>query len=105
MVLTKQAALEYLARTHRPVTAKILAIDLDSRASTASELLERMTAQGLTERDPNQRPREYTLTDSGWKQAELFASNRAAPSPSLRAESGLSAEVCGEGQPSEAMSR
>lgn len=65
MSLTKTAAMEYMARRGRPVTAKELAIDLDSRASTASELLERMTAQGLCARDEAQRPREYTLSESG----------------------------------------
>ena len=65
MPLTKANAMAYMARRGEPVTAKELSIDLDSRASTASELLERMTAQGLSTRDPKQRPREYTLTDAG----------------------------------------
>ncbi len=72
MALTKQDALEYLTRQAGPVTAKDLGIDLDSRASTASELLERMTAQGLVERDAKQRPRQYSLTDAGRKRLEFF---------------------------------
>lgn len=85
MVLDKRSALGYLASKTGPVTAKALAIDLDSRTSTASELLERMTAQGLVERDPNQRPREYRLTEAGrellqsWPQG---TSREAAPSDS-----------------------
>lgn len=54
-----------MRQKREPVTAKVLAIDLDSRTSTASELLERMAAQGLVTRDPGQRPREYTLTTVG----------------------------------------
>jgi DNA-binding MarR family transcriptional regulator len=77
MALQKGDALEYLDRQAKPVTAKELAIDLDSRASTASELLERMTAQGLVKRDPNQRPREYALTDAGRKRLEFFRSRAA----------------------------
>jgi len=72
--LTKQTALDYLQRRGKAVTAKELAIDMDSRASTASELLERMTAQGLVERDQKQRPREYVLTDAGRKRLEFFRS-------------------------------
>src|ERR1700687_630670 len=66
--LRKRAALDYLEK-HGKATAKALALDLDSSAATASELLERCTAQGLVERDETQRPREYRLTDraaSGW---------------------------------------
>jgi DNA-binding MarR family transcriptional regulator len=65
MALTKKTALEYMTDRGMPITAKELAIDLDSRASTASELLERITAQGLAQRDPKQRPREYVLTEAG----------------------------------------
>lgn len=75
MSLTKTAAMEYMARRGRPVTAKELAIDLDSRASTASELLERMTAQGLCTRVEAQRPREYTLLENA------LASPRGNASP------------------------
>jgi len=84
MVLTKAVALEYLSSAAMPVTAKALSIDLDSRASTASELLERMTAQGLCARDPKQRPREYALTDAGHRLLSVFrsetVSNSASPS-------------------------
>lgn len=72
--LTKRTALDYLERQGKPVTAKELAIDLDSRTSTASELLERMTAQGLTKRDEKQRPREYVLTDTGRARLAFFRS-------------------------------
>src|SRR5260370_16459108 len=78
--LTKHTALDYLQRQGKAVTAKELAIDLDSRASTASELLERMTAQGLVERDQRQRPREYVLTDAGRKRLDFFRS-RAESNP------------------------
>jgi len=44
MTLTKAVTLEYMANRTKAITAKELSIDLDSRASTASELLERMTA-------------------------------------------------------------
>ena|ERR1700687_5379212 len=84
MVLTKAVALEYLSSAVEPVTAKALSIDRDSRASTASELLERMTAQGLCARDPKQRPREYALTDAGRRLLPAFRSgtvlNSASPS-------------------------
>jgi len=73
--LTKHTALDYLERRQgKAATAKELAIDLDTRASTASELLERMTAQGLVERDQRQRPREYVLTDAGRKRLDFFRS-------------------------------
>src|SRR5260370_30547643 len=76
--LTKHTALDYLQRQGKAVTAKELAIDMDSRASTASELLERMTAQGLVERDKKERPRVYALTDAGRKRLELFRSGAAS---------------------------
>lgn len=79
--LTKQTALDSLERRGKPVTAKELAIDLDSRASTASELLERMTGQGLIERDEKQRPREYVLTDTGRKRLEFFHSRQGESRP------------------------
>jgi Mn-dependent DtxR family transcriptional regulator len=65
MTLRKNDTLEYMFQKKRPITAKELAIDFNSRASTASELLERMTAQGLCTRDAAQRPREYVLTGAG----------------------------------------
>ena len=72
--LTKFAALQYMEHQGKPITAKELAVDLDSRASTASELLERMTSQGLVERDQDERPREYTLTDAGRERLKFFQS-------------------------------
>ena len=87
MPLTKLSAMGYMADRDRPVTAKELSIDLDSRASTASELLERMTAQGLSTRDPKQRPREYALTDAGRERLAWFRTeDSAACEPSRRHE-------------------
>jgi DNA-binding MarR family transcriptional regulator len=82
MTLTKAVTLEYMANRTKAITAKELSIDLDSRASTASELLERMTAQGLCMRDPKQRPREYALTPSGrerlaWLRAQAGAASQS----------------------------
>ncbi len=71
--LTKRVAVEYLERQGK-ATAKELGIDSDSRASTASELLERMAAQGLVTRDEKQRPREYVLTEAGRERLAFFRS-------------------------------
>jgi len=79
MALQKRDALEYLLRQDKPVTAKELAVDLDSRASTASELVERMASQGLVTRDVNQRPRRYSLTEAGRKRLAFFQSQDGAP--------------------------
>jgi len=79
MVLQKRNALEYLEGQAGPVTAKALAIDLDTRASTASELMERMAAQGLVSRITDQRPREYSLTEAGRKRLEYFRSRDSEP--------------------------
>ncbi len=73
--LTKKTALEYLLAQGKPCTAKEVAIDLDSRASTSSELLERCAAQGLVTRNEKLRPREYSLTAEGRKLAESLRSN------------------------------
>ena len=83
MTLTKAITLEYMVTVAKPITAKELSIDLDSRASTASELLERMTAQGLCTRETKQRPREYVLTDAGreslaWCRAQDCARSQRA---------------------------
>jgi len=59
--LTKRGLLDYLGAQREPVTAKVASIDLDSRASTVTEMLERCVAQGLAERTTTQRPREYRL--------------------------------------------
>jgi len=76
--LSKRQLLEYLERQIVPVTAKAVSIDLDSRASTATEMLERCAAQRLVERDANQRPREYQLTDNGRRSLEIFHTRRGA---------------------------
>ncbi len=73
--LTKKGALGYLLSQGKPCTAKEVAIDLDSRASTSSELLERCAAQGLVTRNEKLRPREYSLTAEGRKLAESLRSN------------------------------
>src|SRR5207245_9295256 len=76
--LAKRAALEYLEE-HGQATAKELAIDRDSRAATASELLERCSSQGLVERDEKERPRVYRRTGRGRERLELFRSQEAQP--------------------------
>jgi DNA-binding MarR family transcriptional regulator len=74
--LVKRAALEYLEKQGQ-ATAKELAIDRDSRAATASELLERCSSQGLVERDEKERPRVYRLTGPGRDRLEFFRSQDA----------------------------
>jgi DNA-binding MarR family transcriptional regulator len=74
--LTKKTALEYLLTQGKPCTAKEVAIDLDSRTSTSSELLERCAKQGLVTRNEKLRPREYSLTADGRKLAESLRSNQ-----------------------------
>lgn len=71
--LAKYAALDYLDK-HKQATAKELALDLDSRAATALELLERCTSQHLAERDEKERPRVYRLTGQGRERLEFFRS-------------------------------
>ena len=63
--LTKRGLLEFLGTQREPITTKVASIDIDSRASTVTEMLERCVAQGLAERATNQRPREYGLSDEG----------------------------------------
>lgn len=72
LVMTKLEALEFLAKQMKPLTAKEMAIDLDVGQATASELLERMAAQGLVQRDKNERPREYALTAKGRERLDLL---------------------------------
>lgn len=74
--LAKRAALEYLEK-QGSATAKELAIDRDSRAATASELLERCTSQGLVERNEKERPRIYRLTGPGRERLKFFRSQDA----------------------------
>jgi hypothetical protein len=70
--LSKHRLLEFLEGQTEAVTAKIASIDLDTRASTATEMLERCAAQGLVERDGNERPRQYTITEAGRRCLESF---------------------------------
>jgi len=79
--MTKQTALEYILGQGKVVTAKVVSIDLDAPISTTTELLERMTHQGLLERDRDQRPREYALTEEGRKRLEFFKTRDAAETP------------------------
>src|SRR5215472_7020695 len=74
MPLTKRGLLEYLGAQREPVTAKAASIDLDSRASTVTEMLERCVAQGLAERATDQRPREYKLRHEGRRRLDSFRS-------------------------------
>jgi Mn-dependent DtxR family transcriptional regulator len=75
--LNKHRRLEFLEGQKGPITAKVASIDLDTRASTVTEMLERCAAQGLVEREANQRPREYTITETGRRRLELFPSGQA----------------------------
>lgn len=77
--LSKHRLLEFLEGQTAPVTAKIASIDLDSRASTVTEMLERCAAQGLVERDANQRPRQYMITEDGRRCLELFSASEDTP--------------------------
>jgi DNA-binding MarR family transcriptional regulator len=77
--LSKRRLLEYLERQKGPVTAKVASIDLDSRASTVTEMLERCAAQGLVEREVNQRPREYAITAAGHQRVGAFLPGESRP--------------------------
>ena len=70
--LSKHRLLEFLETQKEPVTAKVVSIDLDTRASTVTEMLERCAAQGLVERESNQRPRQYTITGAGRRCLDLL---------------------------------
>jgi len=89
--LSKRRLLEFL-EGQGPVTAKAASIDLDSRASTVTEMLERCAAQGLVERDEKQRPREYVLTDVGRKRLDFFRSGKSQPASVPDGESNPSSE-------------
>jgi len=60
---------------------KVASVDLDARASTVTEMLERCAAQGLVERQANQRPREYRTTDIGRQRLELLSSGQGNSEP------------------------
>jgi len=79
--MDKKTALEYIVGQGKRVTAKVVSIDLDAPISTTTELLERMSAQGLLERDRDQRPREYAVTEDGRKRLEFFKARAAAETP------------------------
>src|SRR5467141_3072470 len=79
--LSKQRLLEFLEAQNAPVTAKAASIGLDTRASTVTEMLERCAAQGLVEREANQRPREYRITDTGRQRFELLRSGQGKSDP------------------------
>src|SRR5712692_2289572 len=79
--LTKRRLLEFLEGQEELVTAKVVSIDLDSRASTVTEMLERCAAQGLVEREANQRPREYRISEAGRRRLKLFRSDQANSEP------------------------
>lgn len=79
--LSKRRLLEFVEAQKGPVTAKAASIDLDSRASTVTEMLERCVAQGLVERGENQRPREYMITETGRRRLELFPSGQGKSEP------------------------
>ncbi len=89
--LSKRRLLEFL-EGQGPVTAKAASIDLDSRASTVTEMLERCAAQGLVERDEKQRPREYVLTDVGRKRLDFFRSGKSQPESVPEGESNPGSE-------------
>jgi len=84
--LTKRSLLEYLGMQPEPVTAKAASIDLDSRASTVTEMLERCVAQGLAERATDQRPREYKLSHEGRRRLDSFRSKERVHTSESAAE-------------------
>jgi len=75
----KARLLNFLAEQSRPVSAKEAAVHLDSRTSSASELLERCTAQGLCTRGENDRPRLYSLAKEGRERLRWFGGQHARP--------------------------
>lgn len=79
--MDKKTALEYIIGQGKRVTAKQVSIDLDAPISTTTELLERMSAQALLERDRDQRPREYTITEEGKNRLNFFLNRDPQPSP------------------------
>jgi len=75
----KARLLKFLAEQSRPVSAKEAAVHLDSRTSSASELLERCAAQGLCARGENDRPRLYSLTEQGRERLRWLGIQPAQP--------------------------
>jgi DNA-binding MarR family transcriptional regulator len=79
--LSKQRLLEFLGAQRGPITAKVASIFLDARASTVTEMLERCAAQGLVEREANQRPREYAITAAGRQRLAAFVPSEPESEP------------------------
>jgi len=86
--MDKKAALEYIVGQGKRVTAKVVSIDLDAPISTTTEMLERLSRQGLLERDHGQRPREYAITEEGRKRLEFFKTRDAEAHPAERNRNG-----------------
>jgi len=80
-LMDKKTALEYLAGQAHRVTAKVVSIDLDAPISTTTELLERMSFQGLVERDKHDRPKEYLITPAGRERLAFLTARDAAETP------------------------
>lgn len=76
----KVRLLKFLAEQSHPVSAKEAAVFLDTRTSSASELLERCAAQGLCTRGENDRPRLYSLTEQGRERLRWLGVQPARPS-------------------------
>lgn len=85
VALSKRRLLEYLSTQTSPVTAKVVSIDLDTRASTATEMLERCARQGLIERE-DKRPREYKITEAGRERLRFWSSPRGVSDESADPE-------------------
>ena len=79
--MDKKTVLDYIVGQGKRVTAKVVSIDLDAPISTTTELLERMTHQGLLARDRDQRPREYAITEEGRNRLAFFKARDAAETP------------------------
>jgi len=78
--MDKKAALQYVA-DHPRCTAKMFSIDTDAPISTSTEMLERLARQQLVERDRDQRPRQYVITEEGLKRLAFFKARVDAESP------------------------
>jgi len=76
----KARLLKFLSEQSRPASAKEAAVFLDTRTSSASELLERCAAQGLCARGENDRPRLYSLTEQGSERLRWLGVQPARPS-------------------------
>src|SRR5262245_50238614 len=72
--LSKHRLLEFLAEKRVPITGEVASIARGARALTVTEMLGRCAAQGLVEREENQRPRNYRITDMGRRLVDSFRS-------------------------------